>query len=156
MTTNPKRLRRNRKDSMLFGVAGGLAEYFDIDATLMRAIWVVFTIASAGTALIAYIVLAIIMPKEEAASGQSSQAADANGEDLAEDSAEVVPHSHEDGRWTTRQKLLGIGLVALGSIFLLSNLGFFSWWRWDVFWPLILITIGVALIFGRFMGGGDD
>ena len=156
MTTNSKRLRRSKTDSMLFGVAGGMAEYFDIDPTLMRAAWVVLIVASAGAALIAYIVLAIIMPKQEATSVQPSQSADENAEDLPEDAAEVVPHSRDDGRWTTRQKLLGIGLVALGGIFLLSNLGFFSWWRWDVFWPLILIAIGVALIFGRFMGGGDD
>ena len=156
MTTKSKRLYRSKTDSMLAGVAGGMAEYFDIDPTLMRAAWVVLIVASAGAALIAYIVLAIIMPKQEAASCQPSQSADENAEDSPEDAAEVVPHSRDDERWTTRQKLLGIGLVALGGIFLLSNLGFFSWWRWDVLWPLILIGIGAALIFGRFIGRGDD
>ena len=156
MTTKSKRLYRSKTDSMLAGVAGGMAEYFDIDPTLVRAAWVVLIVASAGAALIAYIVLAIIMPKQEAAFGQPSQSADENAEDSPEDAAEVVPHSRDDERWTTRQKLLGIGLVALGGIFLLSNLGFFSWWRWDVLWPLILIGIGAALIFGRFIGRGDD
>ena len=156
MTTNSKRLRRSEKDSMLFGVAGGMAEYFDIDPTLVRAVWVVLVLASAGTALIAYIALAIIMPKHEAASGKSSQAADENAEDIPEDAAEVVPHNSGEGRWTAGSKLLGLILIALGGIFLVSNLGIFSWWRWDVFWPLILIAIGAALIFGRFMGGNDD
>ncbi|MCY3638141.1 MAG: PspC domain-containing protein [Chloroflexi bacterium] len=156
MKTNTKRLRISERDSILFGVAGGMAEYFDIDPTLVRAVWVILVLASAGTALIAYIALAIIMPKHEAASGHSSQAADESADDLPEDAAEVVPHNRDEGRWTAGRKLLGLMLIALGGIFLLSNLGIFSWWRWDVFWPLILIGIGAALIFGRFMGGGDD
>ena len=154
MATNSKRLRRSEKDSMLFGVAGGMAEYFDTDPTLMRAAWVVLVLVSAGTAIIAYIAMAIIMPEQEAESGQSSQAADGNAEDVSEDAAEDVPHNRDEGRWTAGRKLLGLILIALGGIFLLSNLGIFSWWRWDVFWPLILIAIGAALIFGRFIRRG--
>ena len=51
MTANHRRLYRSKTDSMLFGVAGGMAEYFDIDPTLMRAAWVVLIVASAGAAL---------------------------------------------------------------------------------------------------------
>ena len=50
------------KDKKLFGVAGGLAEYFDVDPLLMRVFIVVLTLV-VGVTLIAYILLAIWMPK---------------------------------------------------------------------------------------------
>lgn len=49
---------------MLCGVCGGLANYFTIDPTIVRLLWIVFLFVSCGTALLAYIVAAIIMPEE--------------------------------------------------------------------------------------------
>ena len=155
MTTDTKRLRKSQKDSMLFGVAGGLAEYFDIDPTLMRAAWIVFILASAGTALIAYIVLAIIMPKQPV-SPQTSQAVSDDIEELPEDATAPTTHHRQTWRWSARRNLLGVALITVGFLFLLSNLGLLFWWRWDVLWPLALIAIGAALIIGRFTGGSDD
>lgn len=55
-----KRLYRSRKDQMLGGVCGGVAEYFDVDPSIVRILWVVFTFS--GMPLIAYIVAWIILP----------------------------------------------------------------------------------------------
>lgn len=156
MTTNTKRLRKSEEDSMLFGVAGGLAECFDVDPTLMRAAWIVFVLASAGTALIAYIVLAIIMPRQEPVHSQTAQAASESVEEPAEDASQPTPRKDETGSWKARRNLFGVALVAVGVLFLLSNLGLLFWWRWDVLWPLALIAIGAALIVGRFTGSSDD
>ena len=155
MTTNSKKLRKSKENSLLFGGAGGMAEFFDVDPTLMRAAWIVFVLISGGTGLIAYIILAIIMPKQGFVSRQTSQSVYENAEEQPEDVEELVPH---DGswRWTARRALFGIALVVVGFLFLLSNLGVFAWWRWDVFWPLGIIAIGAALILGRFTGGSDD
>ena len=58
-----KRLYRNVNDKMLCGVCGGLAEYFDLDPTLVRVGWVIaFFAFSVG--LRAYLICAIIMPKK--------------------------------------------------------------------------------------------
>ena len=54
-----KRLVKGEKK--LFGVCSGLANYFDVDPTIMRALFVV-AVLMAGTGVLAYIVLAIIMP----------------------------------------------------------------------------------------------
>jgi phage shock protein C len=59
-----KKLMRSDSNKMLFGVAAGLAEYLNIDPTLMRLLFVVLTLAG-GPGLIAYIVLAIVLPREE-------------------------------------------------------------------------------------------
>ena len=48
---------------MLTGVCGGIAEYFNIDPTLVRLAWVIFTCASFGAGVVAYIVASIVIPK---------------------------------------------------------------------------------------------
>jgi phage shock protein PspC (stress-responsive transcriptional regulator) len=47
---------------MLAGVAGGMAEYLDIDPTVSRILWILVTIFSGGLALIAYVILALVIP----------------------------------------------------------------------------------------------
>ena len=58
-----KRLVRPREGRKVAGVCLGIAEYFDIDATLVRLIWLVL-IFGAGTGLLAYIIGWIVMPEE--------------------------------------------------------------------------------------------
>lgn len=55
-----KRLYRSRDSRMLCGVCGGVAEYFNIDPTLIRLLFVLFGLS--GTGIVAYIIAAIIIP----------------------------------------------------------------------------------------------
>lgn len=57
-----KRLYKSATDKKLCGVCGGIAEYFEIDPTLVRLAWVVFTLLG-GSGILAYIIAAIIMPQ---------------------------------------------------------------------------------------------
>lgn len=57
-----KKLYRSRKNSMISGVCGGVAEYFEIDATLVRLAVVLFGFVG-GSAILAYIIAAVIIPK---------------------------------------------------------------------------------------------
>ena len=56
-----KRLYKSKRDSKIAGVCGGLAEYFDIDPTIVRLIAIVL-IFGWGSGLLAYLVAALIMP----------------------------------------------------------------------------------------------
>jgi phage shock protein C len=59
-----KRLYRlDGGDAKLFGVCGGIAEYFDVDPTIIRVIWAILIFAY-GTGLLAYLVCALCMPKK--------------------------------------------------------------------------------------------
>jgi phage shock protein C len=58
----PKRLKRSN-DKMIAGVCGGLANYFDMDPTLVRLAFAVVAIFG-GTGILAYLVMWIIVPKE--------------------------------------------------------------------------------------------
>lgn len=62
--TMERRLTRSKTERKIFGVCGGLAEYFGIDPTLVRLAFVVLTLFN-GIGLVLYIILAIIMPSEE-------------------------------------------------------------------------------------------
>jgi len=58
-----KRLYKIENGKKLCGVCGGIAEYFNIDATIVRLLWVLLVFC-VGTGILAYIVVAIIMPKK--------------------------------------------------------------------------------------------
>ena len=58
-----KRLyRASKNDSMIGGVCAGIAEYFEVDPTLIRLLWIVFSLV-AGSGVLAYILAWIIIPR---------------------------------------------------------------------------------------------
>lgn len=63
MSDTTKRLYKSRTDRSVSGVCGGLADYFNVDSTLVRVLFVLFTLMG-GPGLIVYIVLALVMPEE--------------------------------------------------------------------------------------------
>jgi len=68
---NDKRLVRSRDDRMLFGVCAGLAHYLNIDPVIVRLVMALLTL-SHGVGLLAYLVLAVIMPQEPAAAPKAN------------------------------------------------------------------------------------
>ena len=59
-----KKLYQSTTNRRLSGVCGGIAEYFDVDATLIRLAWVILTVITGIVpGVLAYIVAAVIMPK---------------------------------------------------------------------------------------------
>ena len=56
-----RRLYRSDTDKMICGVCGGIGEYFNVDATLIRLLWAV--LACSGTGVVAYFIAAIIIPR---------------------------------------------------------------------------------------------
>jgi phage shock protein C len=61
----PRRLMRSRRERMWAGVAGGMAEYFDLDPNLVRLLWVVATVLSHGAGVAVYILFWVILPRED-------------------------------------------------------------------------------------------
>ncbi|MBO5928858.1 MAG: PspC domain-containing protein [Clostridia bacterium] len=58
-----KRLYKSSTDKKLDGVCGGIAEYFNVDSTIIRLAWVLFS-ALGGSGILAYIIAAIVMPRK--------------------------------------------------------------------------------------------
>ncbi len=61
-----RRLQRSRTEKLIGGVCGGLGQYFDIDPTIIRVIWVVITLMG-GAGILAYLILWVVVPLESPA-----------------------------------------------------------------------------------------
>ena len=60
-----KKLYRSKDNRVIAGVCGGIGEYFNIDPTLIRLLWLLISVVSAGLGgLVAYIVAWVIIPEE--------------------------------------------------------------------------------------------
>lgn len=70
----PRRLMRSSHERMWAGVAGGMAEYFDLDPSLVRLLWIAATVVSGGLAVPVYILAWIILPRDDRSMADSSAA----------------------------------------------------------------------------------
>lgn len=59
-----KNLYRSKRNRFVAGVCGGIGEYLEIDPTVIRVIWALFTIFSMGVGILAYLAAWIIIPEE--------------------------------------------------------------------------------------------
>ena len=59
-----RKLYLSDKDRKIAGVCGGLAEYFEIDSTIVRILWALAVVVSYGTGFILYLVFWLIVPRE--------------------------------------------------------------------------------------------
>jgi phage shock protein PspC (stress-responsive transcriptional regulator) len=66
------RLYRSETDKVLGGVCGGLAEYFDADPTIVRLVVIGIELATAGSALILYLIAWLIIPRESEVKGTTT------------------------------------------------------------------------------------
>jgi phage shock protein C len=58
---SPKRLMRSSTDKKIAGVCAGLADYFDMDPTIIRVLWLLLVICG-GTGILAYLILWMVLP----------------------------------------------------------------------------------------------
>jgi phage shock protein C len=59
-----KKLYRSREQKMIAGVCGGIAEYFELDVSVVRILWVIATLLSVGVGVIAYLIMMIVFPEK--------------------------------------------------------------------------------------------
>lgn len=140
-------LEKSASDKVLTGVAGGIAEYMNVDPVLVRVGWVVLCFATAGLAFVVYIVMALVMPMEGSTNDDAHDVVTENIEGLAEDATEFGRRMTE--RKDRTRNWLALGLIVVGSVALLANLGVFSFIDWGVIWPIALIGVGGAFLFAR-------
>jgi phage shock protein PspC (stress-responsive transcriptional regulator) len=154
------RLYRSRRDRMLAGVAGGLAEMWDADPSLVRVIWALLVLFTGGIALIVYIVMAIVIPEDDAvrsagagqtfgatpppAANASWTPAEAQAADDAAREARAARRAARGDRGFPAGAILGGFLIILGGFFLARE--FLPQIDFDWFWPLILVGLGVLLV----------
>lgn len=149
------RLFRSRADAKLGGICGGLAAFVRIDPTLVRVFFILLALAN-GIGILIYLMLWFVVPVEGQDVSASATSMQATAQEIAEKArgfAEDVRNTAQ-GQGRQAAQLIGLGLVVLGAVFLLQNLGIYwlRWIRFDVLWPLILIAAGLALLYRRVRG----
>jgi len=131
--TAHRRLYKSRRNRMIDGICGGIAEYFDFDPTVVRILWVLVTLLG-GSGFFLYIAAMIIMP--------------VNPDDIGVQSASSPVYKKEGDK----RRFWGIILVLIGAFVLMLNLGWiadFSWWSLSrtVVFPVLLVLLGAVLIY---------
>lgn len=127
-----KRLYRIPEQGQLTGVAAGLADYFNIDPTIVRVLFVIAAFLTDGLVVLGYFLLAIILRTKQNAKASF-------GERLSS----MFEAKSDSGvrNW------IGFGLILIGGWFLVGHL-----WpgmidiNWGVLWPIILVLIGVIIL----------
>ncbi len=128
-----KRLYRSRSNRMIWGVCGGLANYFNVDSTIVRLIAVLFLFLG-GFAILAYIILAIVVPLEPSKRAASQEVPERAGQERVDDAQ------------YSQSVAVGVVLILIGILFLAGVVNLFWWFRWGGFWAFALVLIGVLVV----------
>lgn len=145
----PENLYKSSNNKVFAGVCGGIAEYFKVDATLIRLAWALAFFVG-GSGFVLYILAMIIMPEDPKImkSNPVKENEPVDRESVPEHIPETKQVSKPPEGEEKRRQILGLILVAVGGYFLLQR--FFPFFHFGNWWPLILIAIGgFILLQGR-------
>ena len=164
-----KKLYRSERNRFIGGVCGGIAEYFDIDPTLVRLAFL-FIVFARGAGILAYVVAWIVIPEkpfndptaEKIDRSNNSEDATSGGES---DREEAEENPDEDNSTTSsgengnsyvsdddknqdlkndRKNILGIILISVGGIFLIDI--WLPHFYWSRIWPFLIIGLGLTIV----------
>lgn len=123
-----KKLRRSSSNKIIAGVCGGIADYFNIDASIVRVVWILLSLANNSPGLLAYIICALIIPQDDGIIYQNSDRS-------------------ENSTFDNTPVLIGIVLVIFGAYLLLKIIfpHLFSF-NLSKYWPILLIIAGIYII----------
>lgn len=122
------KLERSEQEKVIAGVCGGIASYLDIEVIWVRLLFVLLAFAS-GMGFIIYLVLWLIMPQMDGARG---------GTAVLKENLDDMGHS---AKRLGQPSAIGVVLIVLGLFFLAHQWG----WLGGLFWPLLIIGLGVYL-----------
>lgn len=149
-----KKLYKSSKEKMISGVAGGIAEYFEIDPVFVRLLFVVLAFFN-GIGLIAYIVCAIVMPKETvSANVVITHPNSSEGETSFTEKSEVRKEEKNINKNEKRNRTIGIILIIIGIILLANEI--LPTFDFEEILPILFIIFGLWLLLNSFSKNTSD
>ena len=163
-----RKLYRSTREKMLGGVCGGIAEYFDVDPTIVRLAFVL-TVLAGGAGFIAYIIMWIVVPQESYGQFNMPAGEQSPKTDFPPQSSEVPPQNTEAGtaeqqgqakdpvsdyfNSVQKQKekrglTFGIIMILVGVILLADNV--FDRLHFHDLFPLILVGVGIVILLNAY------
>jgi phage shock protein C len=159
-----KKLHRDEQHKMIAGVCAGLADYLNMDVTLIRVVFLVALIFH-GAGLLPYIVLWIVLPKKlYGFNNPGNNYGPFNNAGPVDYTVPPQPFNTHYGTNVPPQQpgepfvmppkkasnasiIVGIALVAFGSFFLLDEFDFLPDWDLSRLWPIVFVIVGLVLVF---------
>jgi phage shock protein PspC (stress-responsive transcriptional regulator) len=163
-----RKLYRLTREKMLGGVCGGIAEYFEVDPTIVRLAFVL-TVLAGGAGFIAYVIMWIVVPQEPFGQFNMPAGEQAHKTEVPPQSSEVPPMNTEPGtagqqgqvkdpvsdyfNSVQKQKekrglTFGIIIILVGVILLADNI--FDRIHFHDLFPLILVGIGIVILLNAY------
>jgi phage shock protein PspC (stress-responsive transcriptional regulator) len=144
-----ERLYRSRSDRMLFGVAGGMADWLDLDPSIVRLVWALLILAG-GIGLVLYVVAAIVIPEEPVgyaapAAATDQPGTDPPGTDPTRREARAARRARRGSGSRDGSVIVGLLLVLAGAWFLLDR---FVRIDSSIVIPAVLIVVGIVFVLG--------
>ena len=163
-----KRLFRNEYEKVLGGVSSGIAEYMEVDVTIVRLLFVLSTIFLVGTGVLVYLVMWIVVPvnndpakrfakfneynkgfsnpfeQKSNSQGWTSSSMHSDPFKMGRDDAEFRPlkKSSETGK-----TVAGLVLLVMGIYFLMNEFNIIPFWfNVGKMWPLVFVAIGASFL----------
>jgi phage shock protein C len=150
------RLYRSRVKRVFGGVAGGLAEYMNVDPILVRVLLIIAA-AINGIGALLYVIMWIVIPeapleyefpnysKPDSEPGKEGETANSDSSDTsASNTFTGAEQFAGQSKSVNGRIIIGIILIGFGTFFLLDN--FFPFFDFEDIFPLALVAIGVALL----------
>lgn len=144
-----KTLTRSRYDKILGGVAGGLAQYLEMDSAIVRFLFILVTLVF-GSGIWVYLILWIILPYEPIRPLWNTGTGPGSDTQAGQASAEMSQPVNQPPIKMRKDSNLVIGgiLIILGVLFLLGEL--IPYFDFGKLWPVILIIVGGVLLYNYY------
>lgn len=144
--TNAHKLYRSETDKVIAGVCGGLGEFFEVDSTIVRIIFIL--LAFGGVGVLLYLILMLVVPTRSASAQSAKDTIKDNaekvGKDIKEGAEKLSKNAH---RYQTEGRMwAGVILLGLGLLWLLENFNIISGFNLGKLWPVILIILGLMIL----------
>ncbi len=148
-----ERLTRSKEDQIIAGVAGGFAEYFQVDPVLVRLIFVILTLGG-GSGVLVYIILWLVMPESGSESKSTQEAVEENKADIKNKAENVSKDLKKVAKSKNSEMWIGVGIMLFGFVLLMGTLGIPQalnpfWYiglAMKYMWPLLLVAVGLIVI----------
>ncbi|MBL4677063.1 MAG: PspC domain-containing protein [Mucilaginibacter sp.] len=158
-----KKLYRDEQHKSIGGVCAGLADYFNMDVSIVRLIFVLALVLK-GVGFIPYIILWIVLPKKpfgyqnpfkpgvNPTPGYDARYSQPYGDVKVDYTVPPVNQPGQPFMYQPQKKsnfgvIFGAILIVLGGLFLLDNLDIMPDFDFEQLWPVILVVAGLAVIF---------
>ena len=150
MPEETKKLYRSKEDRVIAGVCGGLGDYFKVDPIFVRLIFIFLALLD-GLGVLFYIIFIFVIPKQGEGAidmKQTKEKIEEFGKEVAGHAKDVAGKIEKDSKgWMKdKRRVVGVMILLVGLFALLNKVLLVSWFRWDIFWRVALIIVGVYII----------